>query len=56
MEDKETYAVGITCFNCWADMVVDVPFGLRAASFIAEEKCHNCGCKLDSRGINKKRI
>lgn len=56
MTDKETYTMMITCFNYWEDIIITIPFGMTTESYISFGKCHICGCKLDNRGINKKRI
>jgi len=58
METKKKYAVEITCFNCFTDTKLMVPFGVTVKNHLAvsQEVCSNCGCKLDSRGQSTKQI
>jgi transcription elongation factor Elf1 len=52
MAEKKTYVVEITCFNCFEDTKVVVPFGVTVKNHLATSRasCSNCGCRLDSMG------
>ena len=51
MTEKKSYEVEVTCFNCWKDTEIAIPFGVTVKSAMGKRKCPNCGCVLDSRGI-----
>ena len=42
----KTYEIEVTCANCGAEGLREIPYGKEVDTFIESEICKQCGCKL----------
>jgi transcription elongation factor Elf1 len=52
MTENKKYKVEITCFNCFENAKLWIPFGVTVDNqlTVAKTVCPNCGCRLDKIG------